>query len=91
MKIKINVSRFLNKYFTSTGDLELVVKEDAAVKDLLIALQEQYGVEILGKVKNDVQLRKYCLVIIDGRISLLNERVTGKERQIKLVPPISGG
>ena len=91
MKTRIQVNRYLTKYFRQTGTLEVDLKDDATVEDLLAALKEQYGVEILKKVTSVVELRRYFIVVVNGKLAMLNDRITGSEKEIKLIPPISGG
>lgn len=91
MKVKIHVNRYLTKFFNQTGDLEVDVENDATVEDLLFALRDQHGVEVLKNVTSEVELRRYFIVVINGKFALYTDPICEEEKEIKLIPPISGG
>lgn len=91
MKTTIQINRYLTKYFNNTGELILELEENATVKDLLSALKTQFEVEIIKNIASEVELRRYFIVVIDGKFAMLNDQITGDEKEIKLIPPISGG
>jgi len=91
MKIKIQVSRYLTKYFNKTGELEVDLINNATVRDLLIALNDQYEVEIVKNIKSEVELRRYFIIAIDGTFARLSDQIYDDGKVIKLIPPISGG
>lgn len=91
MKTTIQVNRYLTKYFNYTGELKLELEENATVRDLLSALKDQFEVEIIKNIASETELRRYFIVVIDGKFAMLNDQITGDEKEIKLIPPISGG
>lgn len=91
MIVKVHVNRFLTKYFRRTGEFSVVLEEGSTVSDLLLTFQKQQGVEVLKKVTSDVELRRYCIIVIDGRFARLSDIITKDVNQIKIIPPISGG
>lgn len=91
MKVTVHVNHYLKKYFNKTGEIEIELEVGSTVGDLIFAIYEQYGVELLKNIKDEVQLRRYCIVVIDKRFSFLSDTISGRENEIKLIPPISGG
>lgn len=91
MIVDIQVHRYLCKYFRQTGEIRVILNDDATVKDLLKALEQQHGLGMVKELISDVELRRYFIVAIDGKLAKMDERIGINAREIKLIPPISGG
>ena len=91
MKIKVEVNRYLTKFFNEIGELEVDVKNEATVRDLLIVLKNQHEAQIPSDISTEVELRRYFIVVINGKFASLSDNITEGNKKIKLIPPISGG
>lgn len=91
MEVIVQVHKSLKKYFNLTGDIKLNLRDNSTVTDLLKVIETELHVKIFNGITSEVELRRNFIVTINGRLAYLSDKIEAETKNIKILPPISGG